>query len=438
MRKVAVGLLFIFMLIPFCTQAQEQEVKLSVSDELTLRLKLVSTMVQFQKRLESEFGKDHDFVTLLANDQQYREAFEGKYAQLAQEYLDQELEHLPLSPTLKRSLRERLGPFHWRTMAARVAQMLASAHVFVRTHGVAQALIYVANTTFQFTIPPLLMANGQPFLATVLFYASGDIPVFLAHNFLKRHYIKYRLMSLMGGRHHFDKYEAAMKAAATELKLTDVLKDIVVPFNAHEALVIESVNPLQAILKRLGLRSGKVSLRRIKQFIKEQKIGDELVHKVLSSSRYSDTVKISLILPRLFEQMNDLQETAFRARFHSSLTELPQIAYGSEIEKWVLTVVKAKTWDEVQLSFLRAPAQMRPMQMVMVWEHVLLPYFAKRTELLSYREYRHLSRSFAKVKARAFLTRYEIDHDYHPKLWTSYLQLRGCDVSLGQLAAAKF
>lgn len=290
---------------------------------------------------------------------------------------------------------KNLKNFTQKAVAGKTAQLTSIARRF----GIDAGLVYGISMQFDYTLPLILMSQGQvqagaTLLALPISSASTATYV-LAKKAVKFNQLVKELGGVKASIEHFGIFKKVKNFFNTDIWGKYDLIDLNISGKTY-VFTIEQRTLAQRLFTKLGWNS-KLNYDNLISFIKEQGLMDEMTTRIENSKRPSQ-VKVLRLLNRLEKSADEEILEKLKNRFSNYINEVDNLPNLTIERTWAVKTANSKTFQELFAHLAQMPEDIPPRTLNRLWKNYILveasknigPYISKET----YMTFRNLYKAY--------------------------------------------
>lgn len=398
MRWVSYTFIFISLFFGRAICADENEALIRFHQDVDLKMRLMNTLVQTQKRLElSLTGLESQNLSPERFDQEWTKSFR----EITEEYINKQSEIAGLSTEDKKPVRGMMHSLRWSELSQLHLKLWRKSKVIARTSGVNLLGSLIIANILNYVIPYFLTLMGQPVLAAIIFIAPVNPPTIFLHHAVSSMQFEMRMRKLIGGKQAVKDYRKLNEDILKELALVKKT-DYFVPALGEEPVyfIASNTNIKATIAKKFGLASEQLSIGEIRQFFVREGLTEPAYMGLLDDPILEERVKVIMIINHLSTDTRPDLFARFKLRFSKFMVAMPSSPQEVDsIYQWVRSITQSKSTQDIHTLISRAPRDIHPFHLLSVWEEIIIPELA-RGDQLNYRQMRKLASGFHMFKIK--------------------------------------
>ncbi len=398
MKWVSFVFLFTGLFFGSILQADETETLIRFHQDVDLKMRLMNTMVQTQKRLELSLA---NLESQNLSPEKFDQEWTKSFREITEEYVSKQTEIGGFSIEDKKPLQAMMEKLRWSELSQLHLKIWRNSLTIARTSGLSLLGSLVIANILNYVIPYFLTMFGQPVLAAIIFIAPVNPPTIFLHHGVTSIQFEMRMRQLMGGKQAVKEYRQLNNNILKELALVKKTDFFVPITDDGPVYFVASANSIKAtIAKKFGLVKEELTLNEIRKFLQQEKLTEPVYMGLLNDSVLDERVKVMMIINQLSTDPRSELFARFKLRFSRFMVAMPGSPREVEgIHHWVRSIIQAKSTQDIYTLISRAPRDIHPFHLLSAWEEIIVPELA-RGDQLNYRQMRKLASGFHTFKIK--------------------------------------
>lgn len=292
----------------------------------------------------------------------------------------------------------KIKEFANKSIRGKTAQLTSIARRF----GIDAGLVYGITMQFDYTLPLIMMGQGQVQLGATLLAlplsSTGTATYILAKRAVKFRQIVKELGGVQASIEHFNIFKQVKNFFHTSIWGKYDLIDLNLN-GKNFVFTIENRTLMQRLFSRLGWNK-KLNYDNLISFLKEEGLMNDVITRIESNKRPSQ-VKVLRILNQLERSADDSVIEKLKNRFSSYINEMDYMPNLTEERSWAIRASNSKSFQELYAHLASMPEDMAPRTLNRLWKNYILveasknigPFISKET----YQTFRNLYHSYDKI-----------------------------------------
>ncbi|MBC7537359.1 MAG: hypothetical protein H7281_00955 [Bacteriovorax sp.] len=366
-----------------------------LENDLHFRMDFISLMLQ----VGDDFERDAKIDSSIFNRPEQLSKLLQEKMKIYQYFF---LEALKIPNDKKEIFKKTFLSFDWRKIVPILKKSHIGAEIFFKKKGFGLGLAIMAGILTEYLVPAILIHLGLAHLIPLSMLTPwSTIYSFIPGNVQKLK-IRKMLSDSLGGKIQVEAYQKQQETLLKNLHMHSP-NDLIFPVGESEgmikSIVVPKVSWENRLLQRLGIKKSLFGYEAVQSFLSENSISDPYINWIVENNKLTKDMKTAFITGHLLSLNDENISSKIYQSFSENIITIKNNSSWEDIWNWTLMMKKIKSIDELFHKVGETPASIRPKEVAIIWENVLLPQYAIKFDL-SYSEARRMFDQFEVLKAK--------------------------------------